>query len=325
MTVIKITVGPDELQGLNAVAEADKPGSSDGADLERIAGDVLRSGLVAKLEALALSRPPSSQHVRSTVASDSNAKPSTKPSSRQGTKSPSRLLRPVRENEQVKMGIRVTALFIVALLLWGGYVERWSWTGFTANGQLWNWLNLLLLPLAFATLPLWIQHSQHISRLRQTVYAFLIVAFAGFVFAGYLVPLGWTGFPGNKLWDWLTLIVLPATLITVVTWRTTGRETKMWHRTLLGALLIGWLITLIGGYAWSWGWTGYEGNTLWDWVNLLLLPTIFPIIVAPAAVAFVTGNVEKRVEEERDKVAAELAGKEPTLPVAGESAPSVAS
>jgi hypothetical protein len=29
------------------------------------------------------------------------------------------------------------------------------------------------------------------------------------VVAGYLVPLAWTGFPGNTLWDWLQLLLLP--------------------------------------------------------------------------------------------------------------------
>lgn len=329
MSVIEIAVGPDEIRGLSAVAKADKAVEPDGADLKSVAGDMLRSGLMAKLEALGLPWPPSSDESSEADAEGSRARQNggaastssehddgpvsrsqTDASPTQEPTPPAELLRSMRENERLKMAARAFALFAVAVVLWGGYVQRWSWTGFTANAQLWDWLNLLLLPVAFATLPLWLQHSQHISRVRQVVYACALVAFAGFVVAGYLVPLGWTGFSGNKLWDWLTLVVLPAALITVVTWRATGRETKTWHRTLLAALLVGWVITLIGGYAGSWSWTGYEGNTLWDWVNLLLLPSIFPIIVAPAAVRFVTGNVEERVEKEREKVAAEAAAKE---------------
>lgn len=38
------------------------------------------------------------------------------------------------------------------------------------------------------------------------------MAWTGFVFAGYLVPLAWTGFRGQTLWNWLELLVLPAAL-----------------------------------------------------------------------------------------------------------------
>ena len=36
-----------------------------------------------------------------------------------------------------------------------------------------------------------------------------MAAFAAVVLAGYVVPLAWTGFPGNTLWDWLQLVLLP--------------------------------------------------------------------------------------------------------------------
>jgi hypothetical protein len=29
---------------------------------------------------------------------------------------------------------------------------------------------------------------------------------------------------------------------------------------------------VILGYAVPWGWTGFRGNTLWDWFNLVFLP-----------------------------------------------------
>lgn len=34
------------------------------------------------------------------------------------------------------------------------------------------------------------------------------------------------------------------------------------------------LFTIIGGYAFNWGWTGFRGNTLWDWLQLLILPVV---------------------------------------------------
>jgi len=38
----------------------------------------------------------------------------------------------------------------------GGYGADWSWTGFQDNGTLWDWLELFLLPVAIALLPLWL-------------------------------------------------------------------------------------------------------------------------------------------------------------------------
>src|SRR6059058_4189632 len=41
----------------------------------------------------------------------------------------------------------------LAIVPWGGYSHRWSWTGINgATATLWDWLNLLLLPLVFSVL-----------------------------------------------------------------------------------------------------------------------------------------------------------------------------
>ena len=32
------------------------------------------------------------------------------------------------------------------------------------------------------------------------------------------------------------------------------------------------LVTAVGGYIFNWNWTGFRGNTLWDWLKLLLIP-----------------------------------------------------
>jgi hypothetical protein len=39
--------------------------------------------------------------------------------------------------------------------------------------------------------------------------------------------------------------------------------------------------TVIGGYAVQWTWTGYPGNTLWEWLQMLLVPLVFPTILLP--------------------------------------------
>lgn len=41
---------------------------------------------------------------------------------------------------------------------------------------------------------------------------------------------------------------------------------------LLVVVLVGFMITIIGGYAFSWTWTGFGDNKLWEWLNLLILP-----------------------------------------------------
>ncbi len=33
-----------------------------------------------------------------------------------------------------------------------------------------------------------------------------------------------------------------------------------------------------------WAWTGFTGNTLWDWLHLLLLPLLLPVVVVPALI-----------------------------------------
>ena len=37
-------------------------------------------------------------------------------------------------------------------------------------------------------------------------------------------------------------------------------------------ILISFVITIIGGYAFNWTWTGFSDNKLWEWLNLLILP-----------------------------------------------------
>ena len=41
---------------------------------------------------------------------------------------------------------------------------------------------------------------------------------------------------------------------------------------LLVVVLVGFMFTIIGGYAFSWAWTGFGDNKLWEWLNLLILP-----------------------------------------------------
>ncbi|MGN6635881.1 MAG: hypothetical protein ACTHJ6_10550 [Oryzihumus sp.] len=94
---------------------------------------------------------------------------------------------------------------------------------------------------------------------------------------GYLGGWAWTGFRGNTLWDWLHLLVLPVVLALLPLWLRTHRRLEMvWLLGLaVGGLVFGVLV--IGGYVLGWAWTGFRGNTLWDWLELLVVPFVLPI------------------------------------------------
>ncbi len=202
-----------------------------------------------------------------------------------------------RNRRETRMAFLTGTGLGLAVVLVGGYGYRWSWTGFADNNQLWDWLQLLVLPVAFGTFAVWLKHGSHMSRARQLVLAVAVVAFAGLVAAGYLVPLDWTGFRGNTLWDWLTLLLLPLALITVNLWPSTARELGGWHVVFGVAVAVALVVTLVGGYAGNWAWTGYPGNTLWDWLSLVLGPVVIATLVIPAAVRWVSGDAERAAKE----------------------------
>jgi putative effector of murein hydrolase LrgA (UPF0299 family) len=95
----------------------------------------------------------------------------------------------------------------------------------------------------------------------------------------YIGNWTWTGFKGNTLWDWLQLLILPVTLTFVSAWF--GSASREWRDIwTVGAVVIGvgLIVLLIGGYMLNWTWTGFKGNTLWDWLQLLLLPVILTVV-----------------------------------------------
>lgn len=189
-------------------------------------------------------------------------------------------------------GVKLLALALAAAVLVGGYQAHWSWTGISGNtATLWDWISLLLLPVTVATLPIWLSKRHALGARRKRVAAALVIAFAGLVAAGYAIPWKWTGFPGNELWDWINLLLLPLVVATFPFWPEIRRELRMHHRLLLAALLAAFVACVVGGYVWGWTWTGFRGNTLWDWLHLLLLPLAIPTILLPAAVAITSGEL----------------------------------
>ena len=214
-------------------------------------------------------------------------------------------------NETARKGAAYAVAAALLVVLWGGYIWKWQWTGLQHKRQLWDWLTLLLLPFVLGTIPLWIQYREFIGKGRRDIYAVAVVAWTGFVIAGYLIPIKWTGFSDVKLWGWLGLLADPAAVAMAVTlFDIAARGGKIrlgpYQKAIIAALLAGWIVTVIGGYALHWTWTGYKGRDLWDWLGVLL-PLMFPIILLPPLVKWATGNAAGRAIAAQKAAAARTA------------------
>jgi hypothetical protein len=315
-----MSLGADELLGLQALTKLN--GSSDTApdDVEKLANGLLKYGMTAKLREAGLPWAPTPEQVEERLRNPrpAPAAPAPAAAARAGAARPAGTapgatapkrskIGTVWADRRVKAGVLIPVGIFMLVVLIGGYGFKWSWTGFETNNQLWDWLHLILLPVAFGTIPLWLRYSEHMSNRRKMILAAVIVAFIGFIIAGYLVPINWTGFSGNSLWNWLTLIVLPVTLITFRAWPSSPRELRPTHISALTVIVVAWVVTLIGGYVATWHWTGYEGNTLWDWMSLLLAPLVITTMLVPTAVRFVSGDAARRAQEANRQRAAEAA------------------
>ncbi len=293
---VTFTIEPDEFLGLSALADLGQTANGGGTDTVTQAKTLMRRALADKLEDAGLSWAPSAEAVKQRAAEA--AEPDT---------AMRRLMGSRRRRKDTACALAVAML----VALWGGYARGWNWTGFGANGQLWDWLHLLLLPVVIGTIPLWIRNRDYISRIRRVTHAVVIVACTGFVITGYLVPLNWTGFRGQTLWDWFELLLLPAALAATTSMRVplpkVLRSLRPYQKGIMAALAAGWIVTVIGGYVLGWTWTGYARNTLWDWLQLLLLPLLFPTILLPALLNWVSGNAAGRASQAHEAVVARIA------------------
>jgi hypothetical protein len=72
-------------------------------------------------------------------------------------------------NETARKGAVYAVAAALLIVLWGGYIGKWKWTGLQDPHQLWDWLKLLLLPVALGTIPLWIQYKEFIGKGRRDI------------------------------------------------------------------------------------------------------------------------------------------------------------
>jgi|SRR5579884_1420369 len=188
-----------------------------------------------------------------------------------------------RGRATVRRSAVLAAAAAVAFILWGGYGDHWSWTGLNGHtATLWDWLHLLLLPVAVGILPLWLSRRTRLPRRHKALGAWGGVVFAALVVAGYTIPWAWTGFAGNRLWDWFELLVLPmAVALTPLLMELRAGWSRR-HSVAVALALGAFVVVVLGGYLGGWRWTGFRGNTLWNWLQLWLLPLLIPAVVVPA-------------------------------------------
>ncbi len=47
-----------------------------------------------------------------------------------------------------------------------------------------------------------------------------------------------------------------------------------------GGRVVAFAVVAVGGYWLGWAWTGFRDNTLWDWLELLVVPFVLPAVLA---------------------------------------------
>jgi hypothetical protein len=186
-----------------------------------------------------------------------------------------------RRRNEVLAVLVVCGPIALGVTLWGGYgPDDWSWTGYE-GAQLWDWLHVLLLPIAFG-LVAHLASTKELGAWRPVIGLTCLGLFIALVLAGYLIPWDWTGFVGNTVWDWLELVLLPLTLATLAAYHFDARsEVRPHHVFLIGLFVAVVIVLAIGGYTQGWDWTGFKGNTLFDWLELIFLPVAIPLVVIP--------------------------------------------
>ncbi len=81
---------------------------------------------------------------------------------------------------------------------------------------------------------------------------------------------------------------------------------RPYQKAVIAALAAGWIITLIGGCALRWQWTGYAGNTVWGWLGIFL-PLVFPTLLLPPLLKWVSGNAAGRASAAYQRATARTA------------------
>lgn len=124
----------------------------------------------------------------------------------------------------------VAAVIILVILEIGTYAFNWPWTGFKGNDTVWAYLQLLLLPITLAAVPIWImaeeaQRRVWLSQLKIVLIAAVVILVV-LLIGSYAFNWTWTGFKANgNLWDWLSLFLVPIIVAVLPIWYS-GRQSS---------------------------------------------------------------------------------------------------
>jgi hypothetical protein len=130
------------------------------------------------------------------------------------------------------------------------------------------------------------------------VVGLVLACFVVYVWGGYVEHWSWTGLSrGVVLWDWLEALALPVSVALVPVFVVNRERLHRRHKRLGLALLIGFVVLVLAGYLVPWTWTGFVGNTAWDWIQLLMLPVLVPILVLPLVVEGTESWMERQHPE----------------------------
>jgi hypothetical protein len=194
--------------------------------------------------------------------------------------------------------VPASAIVVFAAVIACGYAFKWQWTGFTRDNELWDMLHVLVLPVVLATLPLWYRTRDRWRVEWRFVLGAMIVAFTVIVIGGYALDWAWTGFQGNTFWDWLELLALPVVVAFLPLWFETHRRLEGRWRFAFSLVLVAFAVVVIGGYRLDWTWTGFAGNTVRDWLQLLVVPFVLPATLAWFAARREAAASEEAAESE---------------------------
>src|SRR6185312_15829013 len=100
---------------------------------------------------------------------------------------------------------------------------------------------------------------------------------------GYGAHWSWIGVNGRTatLWDSLHLVLLPLAALVISLWLRHRPPLTGTRAVAVGALAAVFAVLVLAGYLVPWAWTGFTGNTVWDWLHLLLLPLLVPAVIVP--------------------------------------------
>jgi hypothetical protein len=183
-----------------------------------------------------------------------------------------------RAERRLLAGVAALVLTLLLIGIVGG--RSWAWTGFQDNQHLWDWLHLLLLPVVLSLLPVLSRRRAGLAEERWLLgLGTLWLSMAVLVVVGYVAPWSWTGFSVETLWDWLELLLLPVSVALLPFVLDSGGAMRIRWVTGFGLFLVTFGLLSVPGYVVPWRWTGVTGNTLWDWIELIVVPFALPVTV----------------------------------------------